>query len=107
MLHYAIQNEKFLEIASTSTYTYKMNEETYNWRNKHRLVRSYPSAIAGKTGFTKVAGSTLATYFEKDGKEDYCCNVKRWKRLEHASEVSSNNTFSPIQTSNRSKKRSL
>ena len=43
--------------------------ESYSWGNKHRLVRSNDTAIAGKTGFTKVAGRTLATYFEKDGKK--------------------------------------
>ncbi len=43
-------------------------EQAYSWRNKHRLIHSEPTAIAGKTGFTKAAGRTLATYFEKDGK---------------------------------------
>lgn len=69
MLYYAMQNEKFREIASTSTYNYKMNNESYSWYNKHRLVQSNSFAIAGKTGFTKIAGRTLATYFEKDGKK--------------------------------------
>lgn len=71
MLHYAMKNEKFKEIASTANYTYEMNGETYNWQNKHRLVHSnaYPYALAGKTGFTKTAGRTLATYFEKDDKK--------------------------------------
>ena len=32
------------------------------------FIHSEPTAIAGKTGFTKAAGRTLATYFEKDGK---------------------------------------
>lgn len=69
MLHYAMKNEQFKKIASTANYTYEMNGETYHWENKHRLVRSDGFALAGKTGFTKAAGRTLATYFEKDGKK--------------------------------------
>lgn len=69
MLHYAMKNEKFKEIASTVNYTYEMNGETYYWQNKHRMVRSNGTAKAGKTGFTKTAGRTLATYFEKDDKK--------------------------------------
>ncbi|MDS9470787.1 D-alanyl-D-alanine carboxypeptidase family protein [Sporosarcina pasteurii] len=68
MMRYAMQNEKFKEIASTPMYTFKIGETTYSWANKHRLVRSTETAIAGKTGFTKAAGRTLVTYFEKDNK---------------------------------------
>lgn len=69
MLKYAMDNEQFREIATTITYnsTDKLVHGT-NWLNKHRLLREKVGAIAGKTGFTKVAGRTLATYFEKDGK---------------------------------------
>lgn len=69
MLHYAMKNEKFKEIATTHNYTYEMNGETYHWQNKHRMIHSDEYALAGKTGFTKVAGRTLATYFEKDDKK--------------------------------------
>ncbi|MHA6259601.1 D-alanyl-D-alanine carboxypeptidase family protein [Sporosarcina sp. CAU 1771] len=68
MFYHAMRNEKFSEIASTQNYVYQIGERTYNWSNKHRLVRSVPTAIAGKTGFTKAAGRTLVTYFEKDDK---------------------------------------
>lgn len=69
MLKYAMDNETFREIATTITYnsTGKLANGT-NWLNKHRLLREKVGAIAGKTGFTKVAGRTLATYFEEDGK---------------------------------------
>ncbi len=69
MLKYAMDNENFREIATTITYnsTDKLTHGT-NWLNKHRLLRENVGAIAGKTGFTKIAGRTLATYFEKDGK---------------------------------------
>lgn len=69
MLYHGMQNEKFREIASTTNYNYQMSNESYHWSNKHKLVRSNEFAIAGKTGFTKIAGRTLATYFEKDGKK--------------------------------------
>lgn len=68
MLHYAMQNDKFREIASSKNYSYEGEDRDYTWRNKHRLIHSEPTVIAGKTGFTKAAGRTLATYFEKDGK---------------------------------------
>ncbi len=69
MLKYAMDNPEFREIATTITYNSsgKLVNGT-NWLNKHRLLREKVGAIAGKTGFTKVAGRTLATYFEKDGK---------------------------------------
>lgn len=69
MMQYALENDKFREIASTPQYVYQMNGETYNWRNKHKLLHANPSAIAGKTGFTKIARRTLVTYFEKDEKK--------------------------------------
>nr|WP_232337145.1 D-alanyl-D-alanine carboxypeptidase family protein [Lysinibacillus timonensis] len=69
MLKYAMENEAFREIATTITYNSsgKLMNGT-NWLNKHRLLREKVGAIAGKTGFTKVAGRTLATYFEQNGK---------------------------------------
>lgn len=69
MLYFAMKNEKFKKIAETKNYSYKIEDISYNWRNKHRLIHSEPTAIAGKTGFTKAAGRTLATYFEKDDKK--------------------------------------
>lgn len=68
MLHFALGNEKFRKISSTLNYSYDSNGQTYSWQNKHRLLHSKKTAIAGKTGFTKAAGRTLATYFEEDGK---------------------------------------
>lgn len=70
MLRYAMENEAFREIATTITYNSsgKLTNGT-NWLNKHRLLREKVGAIAGKTGFTKVAGRTLATYFEENGKK--------------------------------------
>lgn len=88
MLRIALQNKGFEKIASTVLF----RADTVNgivWENKHRLVRensgpvsdledkneravtslktSTGSAYAGKTGYTKVAGRTLATAFQNDG----------------------------------------
>lgn len=88
MLRIALQNKTFEKIASTVLY----RADTVNgmlWENKHRLLRegsgmaadiddeteqpvsslksATGTAFAGKTGFTKAAGRTLATAFQKDG----------------------------------------
>lgn len=89
MLYYAMQNEKFREIATTTDYNYQMNGESYSWHNKHRLVDPNTTALAGKTGFTKVAGRTLATYFEKDGKKVIVVTLNDgndWNTHRHLSE---------------------
>ncbi|WP_197144493.1 D-alanyl-D-alanine carboxypeptidase family protein [Lysinibacillus sphaericus] len=87
MLRIALQNKTFKKIASTVLYRAN-TENGMLWENKHRLIRegsgvaididdetqpvsalktAKGSAFAGKTGFTKVAGRTLATAFQKDG----------------------------------------
>ena len=68
MMRFAMENDRFRTIATTKQHVYKGEEQTYSWRNKHRLLHAEPTAIAGKTGFTKAAGRTLVTYFEKDRK---------------------------------------
>ena len=68
MLRIAMENETFYKIASTINYKSSTKNGT-TWQNKHRLLREQVGAVAGKTGFTKVAGRTLATYFEKDQKK--------------------------------------
>lgn len=57
MLQIAMQNEKFQKIASTKVFSQGMT-----WKNKHRLLHEDVGAIAGKTGYTKVASRTLATF---------------------------------------------
>ncbi|MGM9943991.1 MAG: D-alanyl-D-alanine carboxypeptidase family protein [Lysinibacillus sp.] len=64
MLQIAMKNETFRKIASTVVY----NGSRTIWHNKHKLLADNVGAIAGKTGYTKVAGRTLATYFERDEK---------------------------------------
>lgn len=65
MLRIALENEDFFKIASTIQYKSNTKNGT-TWLNKHRLLRENVGAVAGKTGYTKVAGRTLATYFEKE-----------------------------------------
>lgn len=67
MLKVAMGNKEFERIATTLIF----QSDTANgmsWSNKHKLLHRLKEAKAGKTGFTKVAGRTLATYFEQDGK---------------------------------------
>lgn len=68
MLYFGMKNKKFEKIASTEQYSRK-GKQAGVWENKHRLITSDSDAVAGKTGFTKAAGRTLATYFEKNGKK--------------------------------------
>ncbi|MGG0657755.1 D-alanyl-D-alanine carboxypeptidase family protein [Rummeliibacillus pycnus] len=67
MLRIGMQEKAFRKIATTKFYKSDLQNPT-TWKNKHKLLHYNKYAIAGKTGFTKVAGRTLATYFEKDGK---------------------------------------
>ncbi|MFS0687948.1 D-alanyl-D-alanine carboxypeptidase [Sporosarcina sp. 179-K 8C2 HS] len=69
MLYFAMKNDKFSKIASAENFVYRKGDEVRSWRNKHRLIHTNDHVKAGKTGFTKAAGRTLATYFEKDGKK--------------------------------------
>lgn len=74
----AYKNEEFKKITSTKTYTIpptnKHSTET-PLNNHHALLHKYrqatqyvnPYCTGGKTGFTKVANSTLVTFAEKDG----------------------------------------
>lgn len=68
MLRIALQNESFKKISTTINYK-TPTKNGVTWQNKHRLLREQSGAVAGKTGFTKVAGRTLATYFEQDQKK--------------------------------------
>lgn len=68
MLKIAMENKDFYKIASTVYYK-NPEKKGITWQNKHRLLREGKNAVAGKTGYTKVAGRTLATYFEQNGKK--------------------------------------
>lgn len=65
MLKNAMGNKELRKIMSTDYY----RSDGVHWENKHKLVRSNSFAISGKTGYTKAAGRTLATFFKKDDQE--------------------------------------
>ncbi|MFY4805343.1 D-alanyl-D-alanine carboxypeptidase family protein [Aliarcobacter butzleri] len=71
MLNIALKNYKFKGISSSINYKNSLTGET--WKNKHKLLgeqsvlnHTTNLAFSGKTGFTKIAGRTLATAFVKD-----------------------------------------
>ncbi len=68
LMRYALLNEMFKEIIHTESYTAKTNQKTYVWKNKNKLLKSYPYQIGGKTGFTEKARRTLVTASQKDNK---------------------------------------
>ena len=75
----ALDTPGFLEIDSTLTYeippTNKHEESTWV-ASKHPLLEHgdspYPYALAGKTGYTQLAGNSLVTYAEKDDAQLIC-----------------------------------
>lgn len=86
----AIKNETFRKIAGTVRYdippTNKHDEITY-LTNHHKMLKQgekyYDSnVIAGKTGYTEAAGSTLVTFAEKNGMV-LICVVMREKQPAH------------------------
>ena len=76
----AYQNEQFVEIISTTTWTVpttNKHDEELTMFNHHAMICAnrtsaylYDYAIGGKTGYTVAAGNTLVTYAQK-GKKTY------------------------------------
>lgn len=75
----AFDNPQVLEISSTKSYKLPAtinNPNGVTCANEHRLLITedetselyYPAAKAGKTGYTSLAGNTLVTYAEQDGR---------------------------------------
>lgn len=62
---YAKKNEVFSVIASTHIHSCKTNLSSYNWVNKHKLVKSDDDFVWGKTGFTKSSGRILVSNYKK------------------------------------------
>jgi serine-type D-Ala-D-Ala carboxypeptidase (penicillin-binding protein 5/6) len=64
LTRYAMQNEKYKEIAGTKVYTSPDPEHDWDrkWKNKNRLLTElYKYCTGGKTGYTKRAKRTLVT----------------------------------------------
>lgn len=74
----AFENPDLMAIASTRTYKLpatKNNPEGFAMAVEHKILKApagtqlyCEGAVAGKTGWTSVAGSTLVTYAERDGR---------------------------------------
>ena len=70
----ALKNDTFREIVHTKIHTIpatNMNEER-SFQNHHKFLvtdeYAYDGIIGGKTGYTDLAGSCLATFVERDGR---------------------------------------
>lgn len=75
----AFANEDLLTIASSKKHTIpptSLNPEGLTFSMEHKLLMTtdensefyFPDAVAGKTGYTSLAGNTLVTYAERDGR---------------------------------------
>lgn len=66
---YAMENEKFLSIASKKSMKveYVVPSKTVNYKNHNKLLRLYEGCIGIKTGFTKAAGRCLVSCAQRDG----------------------------------------
>lgn len=64
MLNIAMKHPSFRQIASSVFFS----DGQVSFANKHRLIGN-GNAFAGKTGYTKVAGRTLATYYKMKDRE--------------------------------------
>jgi D-alanyl-D-alanine carboxypeptidase len=65
---YAMQNENYKTIVSTTKYVAKSDKKTYVWKNKNKLLTTYQYTTGGKTGFTQKARRTLVSTASKDNK---------------------------------------
>ncbi|WP_456274930.1 D-alanyl-D-alanine carboxypeptidase family protein [Bacillus sp. AK031] len=69
LTRYAMQNEKYREIAGTKVHSSPDPEHEWDrkWKNKNRLLTElYKYCTGGKTGYTKRAKRTLVTTATKD-----------------------------------------
>lgn len=66
---YAIENEQFLEICSSSSAVVDYGNPPYKRRltNHNKLLKIYDGAFGIKTGFTKKSGRCLVSAAERDG----------------------------------------
>ena len=88
-------NPTLLEICSTTSATLPPTINNPNGRTysmEHKLVVTgdssdenyYPSAVAGKTGYTSLAGQTLVTYAEHDGRRQVAVTLKSTQRTHYS-----------------------
>ena len=76
LMRYCMQNDLFAEIAGTQTKSIPASNGKSRYLSNHnRLLRSYSGCVAGKTGYTKVAGRCLVTAAKRDGKTLICTTL--------------------------------
>ena len=65
LMQYAMQNEEFAKVSSTTDYL--AQSRTYSWQNKNKLLTQYYEyCTGGKTGYTRNTGRTLVTSAKKE-----------------------------------------
>lgn len=70
LMSYALKNQTFRTIASCREYCPEIiSGERLYFHHKHRLVHTNSLVTGGKTGYTKLAGRTLVTSFQKEDNE--------------------------------------
>lgn len=68
LMQYAMNNPEFQTISNTTMYT--AETRSYGWKNKNKLLTQlYEYSTGGKTGYTRVAGRTLVSTAESNGKK--------------------------------------
>ncbi len=88
-------NQTLLEICSATSATLPPTINNPNGRTysmEHKLVVTdnsddenyYPSAVAGKTGYTSLAGQTLVTYAEQNGRRQVAVTLKSTQRTHYS-----------------------
>ena len=63
---YAMRNSTYQEITKTKKHIVKTNMNTYEWKNKNKMLSIYPYVTGGKTGYTEKAHRTLVSTATKD-----------------------------------------
>jgi D-alanyl-D-alanine carboxypeptidase len=69
IMAFAMRNEEFRAITSTSRYTSKSSARTRVMINKNKLLRLYPGATGGKPGYTRAAQQTLVASAMRSDRE--------------------------------------
>ena len=95
----AYRNERLLEIGSTRSHKIttptKNNPNGINVKMEHKLLITedpnsenyYPFAVAGKTGYTSIAGQTLVTYAVKEGRRLIAVTMKSRQKTHYTDTI--------------------
>jgi D-alanyl-D-alanine carboxypeptidase (penicillin-binding protein 5/6) len=94
----AMDNAELLKIDSTTSHDIPATKNNPNGATvtmEHKLLVTsnpsdpnyYPYAVAGKTGYTSIAGQTLVTYAEKDGRREIAVTLKSTQRTHYTDTV--------------------